>query len=253
LQKQVKEKQADYMLIIPAIDIIEGKCVRLTRGDYSLKKKYHDNPVEIAGIWKNQGATWLHVVDLDGAKTGFVRNLNIAIEIKKKLDLKVQYGGGVRDIDTLKSVIESGIDRAVLGTKVIEDKYFLNMVLKQFWGKVILSLDYDSSGTIYKNGWQKATAANVLDLATELENFGINEIIVTDISKDGTLECPDFKIAREILKKTSLKLILAGGISSVQDIKAIKCFEKEGILGVIIGKALYEGIIRLDEAIKTGK
>jgi len=179
------------MLIIPAIDIIEGKCVRLTRGDFNLKKKYHDNPVEIAGIWKNQGATWLHVVDLDGAKTGVVRNLNIAIEIKKKLDLKVQYGGGIRDIDTLKSVIESGIDRA-------------------------------------------------------------NEIIITDISKDGTLESPDFKIVREILKKTSLKLILAGGISSIEDIKAIKCFEKEGISGVIIGKALYEGIIKLDEAIKTG-
>ncbi len=189
------------MLIIPAIDIIEGKCVRLTRGDYSLKKKYHDNPVEIAEIWKNQGATWLHVVDLDGAKAGVVRNLNIAIEIKKKLDLKVQYGGGIRDIDTLKSVIESGIDRAVLGTKVIEDKNFLDVVLRQYWGKAILSLDYDRSGTIYKNGWQKATAVNVLGFATELENFGINEMIVTDISKDGTLESPDFKIVREILKK----------------------------------------------------
>ena len=240
------------MLIIPAIDIIEGKCVRLTRGDFNLKKKYHDNPVEIAEIWKNQGATWLHVVDLDGAKAGVVRNLKIAIEIKKKLDLKVQYGGGIRDIDTLKSVIESGIDRAVLGTKVIEDKNFLNMVLSQYLGKAILSLDYDRNGIIYKNGWQKATAVNVLDFATELGNSGINEIIVTDISKDGTLESSDFKIVREILKKTSLKLILAGGISSIQDIKAIKCFEKEGISGVIIGKALYEGIIKLDEAIKTG-
>lgn len=240
------------MLIIPAIDIIEGKCVRLTRGDFNLKKKYHDNPVEIAEIWKNQGATWLHIVDLDGARAGAVKNLNIAQEIKKKLDLKVQYGGGIRDIDTLKSVIEGGIDRAVLGTKVIEDKNFLDVVLRQYWGKTILSLDYERNGIIYKNGWQKATAVNVLDFATELENFGIHEVIVTDISKDGTLESPDFKIVREILKKTSLKLILAGGISSIQDIKAIKCFEKEGISGVIIGKALYEGIIKLDEAIKTG-
>ncbi len=240
------------MLIIPAIDIIEGKCVRLTRGDFNLKKKYHDNPVEIAEIWKKQGATWLHIVDLDGARAGAVKNLNIAQEIKKKLDLKVQYGGGIRDIDTLKSVIEGGIDRAVLGTKVIEDKNFLDVVLRQYWGKTILSLDYERNGIIYKNGWQKATAVNVLDFATELENFGIHEVIVTDISKDGTLESPDFKIVREILKKTSLKLILAGGISSIQDIKAIKCFEKEGISGVIIGKALYEGIIKLDEAIKTG-
>ena len=240
------------MLIIPAIDIIEGKCVRLTRGDFNLKKKYHDNPVEIAEIWKKQGATWLHIVDLDGARAGAVKNLNIAQEIKKKLDLKVQYGGGIRDIDTLKSVIEGGIDRAVLGTKVIEDKNFLDVVLRQYWGKTILSLDYERNGIIYKNGWQKATAVNVLDFATELENFGIHEVIVTDISKDGTLESPDFKIVREILKKTSLKLILAGGISSIRDIKAIKCFEKEGISGVIIGKALYEGIIKLDEAIKTG-
>jgi phosphoribosylformimino-5-aminoimidazole carboxamide ribotide isomerase len=241
------------MLILPAIDIIEGKCVRLTRGNYSLKKEYHNNPVEIAEVWKNQGATWLHMVDLDGARAGVVRNLNIAIEIKKRLDLKIQYGGGIRNIDTLKSVIESGIDRAVLGTKVIEDKNFLDVVLRQYWGKVILSLDYDRSGTIYKHGWQKATAANILDFVTELENFGINEIIVTDISKDGTLESPDFKIVREILKKTSLHLILAGGISSIEDIKTIKCFEKEGISGVIIGKALYEGIIKLDEAIKAGK
>jgi len=240
------------MLIIPAIDIIEGKCVRLTRGDYSQKKKYHDNPVEIAETWKNQGAKWLHVVDLDGAKAGAVKNLNIAIEIKKKLDLKVQYGGGIRDINTLKFIIESGIDRVVLGTKVIEDRNFLNMVLRQYHCEVILSLDYDKIGIIHKNGWQKETTLNVLDFAKELEeNFGINEMIVTDISKDGTLESPDFKIAREILKKTSLKLILAGGISSIEDIKSVKCFEKEGIYGVIIGKALYEGIIKLDEAIKT--
>ncbi len=240
------------MLIIPAIDIIEGKCVRLTRGDYSLKKEYHDNPVKIAEIWKNQGATWLHIVDLDGAKAGAVRNLSIAREIKKKLGLKVQYGGGIRDIGTLKFVIESGIDRVVLGTKVIEDKNFLDTVLKQYREKAILSLDYDKNGIIYKNGWQKATALDVLDFAAELENSGISEMIVTDISKDGTLESTDFKIAREILKRTSLKLILAGGISSIEDIKTIKHFEEEGISGVIIGKALYEGIIKLDEAIQTG-
>jgi len=245
--------QDDYMLIIPAIDIIEGKCVRLTRGDYRHKKEYHDNPVEIAGIWKNQGATWLHVVDLDGAKDGVVRNLNIAVEIKKKLNLKVQYGGGIRDIDTLKSVIENGIDRAILGTKAIEDKKFLDMILKQYCNRVILSLDYDKKGALYKNGWQKATALNVMDFAMELENSGISEMIITDISKDGTMESPDFKIVREILKKTSLRLMLAGGISSIEDIKTIKCFEKEGISGVIIGKALYEGIIKLDDAIKAGK
>jgi phosphoribosylformimino-5-aminoimidazole carboxamide ribotide isomerase len=241
------------MLIIPAIDIIEGKCVRLTRGDFSLKKEYHDNPVEIAEKWKNQGANWLHVVDLDGAKAGVVKNLKIAIEIKKKLGLKVQYGGGIRDIDTLKFVIDSGIDRAILGTKAIEDKNFLSVVLSQYKGKAVLSLDYDRSGIIHKNGWQKATSYNVLDFAKELENSGINEMIVTDISKDGTLESPDFRIVKEILKKTSLKLMLAGGISSIEDIKAIKCFEKEGISGVIIGKALYEGVIKLDEAIQIGR
>src|SRR4030042_3808344 len=231
------------MLIIPAIDIIEGKCVRLTRGDYSLKKKYHDNPVEIAEIWKNQGATWLHIVDLDGAKTGAVRNLKIAIEIKKKLDLKIQYGGGIRDIDTLKSVIESGIDRAVLGTKVLEDRDFLDTVLRLYDKKIILSLDYDKYGTIYRNGWQKETTLNIMDFAAELEKSPVNEIIVTDISKDGTLESPDFNIVKEILSKTSLKLIIAGGISSINDIRIIKNFENEGIAGVIIGKALYEGII----------
>lgn len=239
------------MLVIPAIDIIEGKCVRLTRGDYSQKKEYHSDPVEMAGIWKSQGATWLHVVDLDGAKAGAVKNLDIARQIKKRLDLKIQYGGGIRDIDTLKSVIESGIDRAVLGTKVLEDKDFLDTVLRLYDKKIILSLDYDKYGTIYRNGWQKETPLNIMDFAADLEKSPVNEIIVTDISKDGTLESPDFKIVKEILKKTSLKLIIAGGVSSINDIRIIKNFENEGITGVIIGKALYEGIITLDEAIKA--
>lgn len=240
------------MIVIPAIDIINGSCVRLTRGDYNLKKKYFSNPLKAAQQWKDKGASWLHIVDLDGARIGTVKNLNIAEKIKQNIDIKIQYGGGIRDIGILKEVLESGVDRAVLGTKVIEDKQFLKTVIEDFKNKTILSLDYGKDGLIFKDGWQKGTEIKLFDFAKELEVLGVKEIIITDILRDGTLKGSNFKFIKKLLENLSLEIIVAGGISTISDITNIKKLEKKGIKGIIIGKALYEGKIDLKKAIEIG-
>lgn len=240
------------MLIIPAIDIIEGRCVRLTRGKFGTQKSYNNNPREVANRWRKEGAQWLHIVDLDGAKAGTVKNLDIAVDIKQNIDIKVQYGGGIRNIEILKMVLNKGIDRAILGTKAIEDKNFLEKSIEIFGNRIILSVDFGKGGLIFKNGWQKSTEVNIFDFTRELEKLGIKEIIVTDISRDGTLAGTNVKFIGEILENTNLDLIIAGGISSLDDILGIKKLENLGISGVIIGKALYEGKINLKKAIEIG-
>lgn len=240
------------MLIIPAIDIIEGRCVRLNRGKFGTQKSYNNNPREVANRWRKEGAQWLHIVDLDGAKAGTVKNLDIAVDIKQNIDIKVQYGGGIRNIEILKMVLDGGIDRAILGTKAIEDKNFLEKSIEIFGNRIILSADFGKGGLIFKNGWQKSTEVNIFDFTRELEKLGIKEIIVTDISRDGTLAGTNVKFIGEILENTNLDLIIAGGISSLDDILGIKKLENLGVSGVIIGKALYEGKINLRKAIEIG-
>jgi len=217
------------MKVIPAIDIIDGSCVRLAQGKFDTKKSYFPNPVRAAEKWKKGGAEWLHIVDLDGARTGKIKNINIAAEIKKVIDIKVEYGGGIRDVETLEEVIKSGIDRAILGTKAIEDMNFLEESIENFGDRIILSLDYGKDGLIYKNGWQKRTALNVTGLR------GIN-----------------FSFIGKILKSSNINLIIAGGISSLDDIINFKKLEGKGISGVILGKSLYEGNIDLKKAIEIG-
>jgi phosphoribosylformimino-5-aminoimidazole carboxamide ribotide isomerase len=243
------------VIIYPAIDIIEGQCVRLTKGDFGKKKKYFDDPLKVALKWKEKGASWIHVIDLDGARTGKVANLSIAESIRQKTGVKVQYGGGIRDFTTIKKVLSAGIDRAILGTRAIEDSIFLETGFGKFQNKIIISLDFGKDGTIYKNGWQDRTSKNIFDFTRDLEKLGMEEIIVTDIEKDGTLEGTDTERLRRILSGTALNFIIAGGISSIEDIKELKKIESKGISGVIAGKALYEGESPMDlaEAIKVGK
>ena len=242
------------MLVIPAIDIIEGQCVRLTRGDFDSKKKYFDDPLEVAAIWKEQGASWIHIIDLDGARTGKVANLAIAARIRKKLKVKVQYGGGIRDNQTIGLVLSSGIDRAILGTRAIEDTVFLRDNYQQYESRIILSLDYGRNGTVYKHGWQDESSKKISGFLKELEAFRIKELIITDITRDGTLEGVDTGFLENIAASTSIRFIIAGGIGSIGDIKRLKAMENMGISGVIIGKALYEGRIPIDlrQAIEIG-
>lgn len=241
------------MIILPAIDIIDGDCVRLTRGDFKSKKKYSGNPVETALMWKEKGAQWLHIVDLDGAKYGICKNLQTAAEIKEKTGLKVEYGGGIRDMQILQEVLNTGIDRAILGTKVLEDRALLKEANLMFGNRLIISVDFSASGIIYKDGWQKETELNIFEHAVSLKSEGISEIIITNISRDGTLSGPDIGLIEKVLRKSCLNLIIAGGITTVDDIKKLKDLNNPAITGVIIGKALYEGTISLEEAIQAAK
>ena len=234
------------MIIIPAIDLSKGFCVRLTRGKFNTEKRYCDNPVHVAEKWKKAGAKWVHIVDLDGARTGSVKNLEAALQIKKKVNLNIQYGGGIRNFKTIERILDSGIERIILGTKAIEDSNFLEKSILNYKSRVILSLDYTANGVIHKNGWQEKTLFNIFELITKVENLGVKEIIITDISRDGTLRGINLGFLKRILRSSKLNFIIAGGISSLDDIVLLKGIENMGINGIIIGKALYDERFKID-------
>jgi phosphoribosylformimino-5-aminoimidazole carboxamide ribotide isomerase len=240
------------MEIIPAIDIIDGACVRLYKGDYEKKIKYSDNPVEVAGKWLDYGAKWIHLIDLDGAKTGFPENLDIAANIKKKYNAFIEYGGGVRSLESLHSVMEAGVDRVIIGTKAIEDFDSLKEYYAQGKGKIIISLDFGKENRVFKKGWVTRSDMDLFVFGKIIKDSGVNEVIITDISRDGTLEGVNIAVIGEFLEKTGLKIYFAGGVSNINDIRALKKIESLGISGVIIGKALYEGRINLKEALDIG-
>jgi len=242
------------MIIIPAIDLIKGSCVRLTRGRFSTEKKYFGDPVDIAQKWKEAGAEWLHIVDLDGARTGSVKNLKTASRIKGKVDIKIQYGGGIRNFEILRRVLDIGIERVILGTRALEDKNFLKKSILQYKNRMILSLDYTANGVIYKRGWQEKSSLNIFELIEEVRESGIKEIIITDISRDGTLKGINLGLLKRILKSSELNFIIAGGVSSLDDIVRLKKIENMGISGIIIGKALYDEKTKIDlkKAIEIG-
>lgn len=241
------------MEIIPAIDLINGECVRLYKGDYEKMVKYYDNPVEVAKKWTDYGARWIHVIDLDGAKKSYPVNLNVVKKIKQKFNILIEYGGGIRNVNSLTEAINAGVDKAIIGTKAIED---LNS-LKEFYaignGKIIISIDFGKDNVVFKEGWLSGSSLNLFDFGKKIKNSGVKEVIITDISRDGTLEGINIGVVKEFLIKTKLKIFVAGGISNINDIKKIKEIEQYGIKGVIIGKALYEEKINLKEAIKLAE
>jgi phosphoribosylformimino-5-aminoimidazole carboxamide ribotide isomerase len=237
------------MLIIPAIDIQEGYVVRFVQGK-TAKKVYSHSPVKTAKHWQRHGARLLHIVDLDGALTGTPKNLNVVKEITKFVSIPVQFGGGIREIETIRELLDYGIKRIVLGTKAIIDSNFLKKVFTKFKEKVIISLDCKRENLLIK-GWQRTgKGINVIEFANKLKEIGFKEIIYTDILKDGTLSGPNIKGIKALLKNTGLNIIASGGISSLDDIYKLKMLEKLGLSGVIVGKALYEGRFTLTEALK---
>ncbi len=240
------------MEIIPAIDLIDGKCVRLFKGQFDQKKEYSPDPLGVAKSFKKAGAHWIHIIDLDGAKAGMPKNLDIALKIKRDLNIHVEYGGGIRDLKTLSDILIKGIDRPILGTKAIEDIGFLKDAIDVSNGKAILSLDYDDGCMIFKKGWQEPARISLFDFAKKIKKIGVDTIITTDISRDGTLEGIDILTIKKILKETGLKLYIAGGVTDIEDIKKLKEIEPLGIAGVIMGKAIYEGSINLKEALSIG-
>lgn len=237
------------MLIIPAIDIQNGCVVRLVQGKRD-KKVYSRDPLKTAKHWVQGGAKILHIVDLDGAYSGKPKNLEAVKEITRNVDVPIQFGGGVRDGGTIKKLLGCGIYRVVLGTKAIEDKNFLKKAFKQFKQKIIISIDAKANQVLIK-GWQASSkGSDALAFASALKEMGFKELIYTDTLKDGTLSGPNIKGIKTLLKETGMKIIASGGISSLNDVYKLKLLEKKGLLGIIIGKALYEGKFTLPQALK---
>ena len=237
------------MLIIPAIDLQDGCVVRFVQGK-SNKKVYSRDPLKVAKHWVKQGAKFLHIVDLDGAFTGIPENLAVVKEIAKQLKVPVEFGGGLRKIETIAEVLNAGVSRVVLGTKAVEDKEFLKKAIGKFKNKIIVGVDA-KNGEVMVRGWKTGHKnTDAVEFSLNLKKLGFTELIYTDTLKDGTMTGPNIKEIKKLLKMTGLKIIASGGISSLEDLHKLKGLEKDGVSGVIVGKALYEGKFTLPQALK---
>ena len=238
------------MKILPAIDIKEGKCVRLAKGDYSQVTHYFDNPLDVAKKWIDQGSMNLHIVDLDGAKSGKTINYNIIAEIRNSYpDIYMQIGGGIRDIESINKYINIGINKVIVGTRVVSDPSFLKRIPSDIKEKVIIDLAV-KDGKLAVHGWNNSSDFTLQEFIKILESNNIQEIVFTDVSKDGMLEGMNFSEISNILSFSSIPLIASGGVTSIDDIKYLCGMNEIKISGVIIGKALYENKINLKDAIK---
>ncbi|MBU3979481.1 1-(5-phosphoribosyl)-5-[(5-phosphoribosylamino)methylideneamino]imidazole-4-carboxamide isomerase [Patescibacteria group bacterium] len=234
------------MLIIPAIDIKNGRCVRLTQGKFDDITIYSDDPVQIAKGFERDGANLIHMIDLDGAKTGKPVNLDTIKNIVKSVSIPIQVGGGIRTSETVKILLDTGVSRIILGTIALEDEEELKKILKKFALQVIIALD-TKNGKLMKQGWLKNSDKNIVITAKKLEKFGVKRFIYTDVTKDGTLTEPNHKEINNLIDNISVPIIAGGGISNIRSLKYLNLI---GIEGVIIGKALYEKKINLSKCIK---
>ena len=237
------------MIIFPAIDIKDGKCVRLIKGDFNQMTSYEKSPFDQAKIYFQNGFNNIHIVDLDGALQGKASNSNIVKEILKNLKLKIQIGGGIRTIDDVDNWVKSGVDKVIIGTAAVENKDLLKTVCEKFKNKIAISLDV-KDGFIFLSGWKKQTNILAANFLKEIQNFGVSRIIYTDINKDGTKEGPNIKDAIELSNKVKIPFIISGGISSIEDIKKIKSLNNPNIEGIIVGKSIYDGDIKIKELAK---
>jgi len=237
------------MKILPAIDIKDKKCVRLTKGDFENKTEYEISPLAQAEKYKEHGFINLHIVDLDGALTGKTINLNIIQEIVSKYDLKVQVGGGVRTLDSIKKYIDIGVDKIILGSAAIRNKEFLKEACSKYKNKIALGLDA-KAGNLSVSGWKEDLNIKTLDFLKNVNDYGISRLIYTDIDRDGTKSSPNFEDTIKIANVSSCPVIISGGVSSMEDIRKAKDLNNKNIEGIIIGKAIYDGDIKLDELAK---
>ncbi|MDY0779556.1 1-(5-phosphoribosyl)-5-[(5-phosphoribosylamino)methylideneamino]imidazole-4-carboxamide isomerase [Tenacibaculum sp. IB213877] len=232
------------MRIIPAIDIIDGKCVRLTKGDFNTKKVYNENPLEVAKQFEDNGIQFLHLVDLDGAKSKHIVNYNVLAEIASKTNLKIDFGGGLKSDEDLKIAFESGANQITGGSIAVKNpEMFMSWLKKYGTNKIILGADCKDR-KIATQGWQETSFIDVIDFITDYEEIGIKNVICTDVAKDGMLQGTSNTLYKEILQKTDVNLIASGGVSSLEDLQKLK---EIGCEGVIIGKAIYEGKITLKQ------
>ena len=235
------------MKILPAIDIKDKKCVRLVKGDFDNKTEYEISPVEQAGKYKNYGFKNLHIVDLDGALTGETVNLDIIQEIVKKFDFKVEIGGGIRNFQSIQKYTDAGVEKVILGSAAIKDKNFLKDACKKFPDKIALGLDA-KDGYLSVSGWKENSNQLTLDYLKEVNNYGASRLIYTDINRDGMKQSPNFDETSKIAEISNCPVIISGGVSSIDDVKKAK--NLKNVEGIIVGKAIYDGDIKLDELVK---
>jgi len=236
------------MKIFPAIDIKNGKCVRLTKGDFKSEKIYNENPVNQAEIFSNAGFKYLHIIDLDGALEGNLVNLRVIKEIVKKFNFKVEVGGGIRSEDSIAKLLDIGSDKIILGTAAIKNKLFLKNCCKKYSQNIALSLD-TRKNNIATSGWKNQTKINIFDFLNIVKDYGISRLIYTNIDRDGTETGPDIENSYKIAKTFNIPVIISGGVSSMNDINKIVTDNKT-IEGIIVGKAIYENKIKLEELSK---
>lgn len=236
------------MIIIPAIDIKNGKCVRLYQGREDRETVYGDDPAAMAVRWQREGASYLHVVDLDGAFTGTPQNLEAVREILERVTVPVEMGGGVRDIGAVRQVFKMGVDRVILGTAAIRDRNFLEAAVKEFGRQIFVGLDM-KDGFLAVEGWTKTAGRRVGEILPALQEIGVGGVVCTDIMTDGTLSGPNFGSLEEILASCPLDVIASGGVSSAAHVRRLKALHDGRIYGVIIGKALYSGDLDLSDAL----
>jgi phosphoribosylformimino-5-aminoimidazole carboxamide ribotide isomerase len=236
------------MILIPAIDIKGGKVVRLFQGKFSEVTEYAEDPVEVAKKWESLGAKWLHLVDLDGAQTGHMTNSPSFMAIIKEVGIPIQIGGGIRSFEAVDQLIDIGVSRIILGTKAIEDRAFLKEIIKDYGDKICVSLDC-SNGFVTGHGWVSVTDIKATDLVHELEDMGLQWLVYTDIARDGALAGPNFEQIQTILNTVKkINVIASGGVSSLEDVRKLALMK--GVAAAITGKAIYEGKLDFEQAVK---
>lgn len=237
------------MLIYPAIDLRAGKCVRLVEGKIENETVYNDDPVAAAAEWERQGAAWLHVVDLDGAFCGKPVNLPVVKEIVRSIGIPVQFGGGVRDLKTIETLLAAGVARIVIGTAAINNSTLVKTVCNAFGERIAIGIDA-KDGYVAVRGWVETTPVLATELIKTVVSLGVSRVIYTDIGRDGKLSGPNLQSIENVLKNAAIPVIASGGVGSMKDICALKAYGRKGLEGVIVGKALYTGKVNLAEAIR---
>jgi phosphoribosylformimino-5-aminoimidazole carboxamide ribotide isomerase len=238
------------MEVIPAIDLLEGRCVRLYQGDYDQSEVFSENPVEVAQRWADEGATRLHLVDLDGAKAGKPENMQAIAAIAAALTIPIEVGGGLRDRDRVAALFDLGVQYAILGTAAVENPELVSTLSHEFPGQIIVGIDA-RDGKVATRGWLETSELEAIALAQNMAERGAAAVIYTDIKRDGTLQGPNLEALRAIAEATTIPIIASGGMSSVADLLSLLKLERLGVNGVIIGKALYTGDIVLKEALRA--
>lgn len=240
------------MIIFPAIDIRGGKCVRLTEGRFDQETVFADNPLDMAKKWVEQGAQYLHLVDLDGALKGASVNTDVIRAIVDYVDIPVQLGGGIRTIENIENILSLGITRVILGSVAVKNPELVKEACEKFGDKIVVGIDA-KNGEVAVEGWGISGGVKTEDLAKQMAQVGVKRIIFTDISRDGTLSGVNVEATAELAKLSGIKIIASGGVSSLEDIKAVKSVENSGVEGVIVGKAIYTGAVDLKAAIEIAQ